>query len=199
LQTSTHIAPKAIFPVTAWDGDRLVTSYDNNGHYTSWNVMAAPQIEVIPDWVNLSGALNFSREWDRGTGYRHAVSSFGGDLSLMVTHWNTTLMLEYTDQAKRLWGETVTIGERYSTASVTYQWRGLGVSLGMFVPVGRYRQGSESLNRYNTNTSIMRTRSLERQLFVNLSYGINWGHQKQSRDRLIDGGEGVEKSSAAGR
>lgn len=67
------------------------------------------------------------------------------------------------------------------------------------MPFGHYGQGSESLNRYNTNHYTMRTRAIERLPFIKIAYNLNWGHQKRGADKLINADSDVQQSTAAGR
>lgn len=86
-----------------------------------------------------------------------------------------------------------------TTAALTYTWRDFQFAAGMMMPFGKYNQGSELLNRYNSNVQTIQSHFVSRMPFLKVSYNLSWGKQKRGADRLIDDGSSVQQSKAAGR
>lgn len=191
--------PDAIMDYRYWDEDKIVTSYANQSGFTSWSVQVAPRIIIIPKWLTISGSLRFHRDYTRGIGYRHCVSSIEGSGQLQVSHYGFTLTAQYQKGNKSLWGETMTEGETVNMVALAYRWKGFSFDAGMLMPVGRYRQGSETLNRYAEIKRTMRTKSVEQMPFISVSYNFNWGRKSRQTSKLIDSDAGVQQSSSAGK
>ena len=192
-------APHAIAPSLTWDGERLVTTFENSRGRTDWQFYISPQIEIIPDWLMAQGTVRYTTTRTRGTGYSHRLGNWNGDITVMATHWGFTAMFTWQDGGSRLSGETITTGEKFNIATLSYRHKGFEYTAGIMMPFGHYGQGSESLNRYNTNHYTMRTRAIERLPFIKIAYNLNWGHQKRGADKLINADSDVQQSTAAGR
>lgn len=69
------------------------------------------------------------------------------------------------------------------------------------MPFTRYSMGSESLNRYNSNRNVLRSRGFDRMPVLQISYNFNWGKQKKDVNKLTGGDADGEtlRSKAAGR
>ena len=65
------------------------------------------------------------------------------------------------------------------------------------MPVGRYDQGSRSLNRWNRNEQHMRMDM--RIPYITVSWNLQWGRQKRSVNKLVNSDANVDSSKAAGR
>ncbi len=199
LYASWSRSVDAIMPYKQWDGDRLITSYSNHGSFTRLEVSIAPQITIIPKWLMVEGSLTFSHQKSRGIGYAHIHNGLSGSATMMVTHWDGTFMLQYQDNGGRLWGETIEWGEKMTMAALMYNYRNFQFMCGITMPFSRYSQGSQSLNRYNSNKYTMRGDWLEKMPFIKISYNLRWGQQKQRANRLINTDAEVQTSTAAGR
>jgi hypothetical protein len=201
LEGEWNRAPHAIAPYLQWDGDRLITSYENSGGHTMKQVSLSAQVEILPDVLTLKGSIRYYNARTRGTGYVHRFHNWCGDVSLNGFYRNFILTVSYEDNPSTLWGEVISHNEKTSTASIGYRWRGLTAMVGMFMPFTRYSMGSESLNRYNSNRNVLRSRGFDRMPVLQISYNFNWGKQKKDVNKLTGGDADGEtlRSKAAGR
>ncbi len=63
-------AQNAITPYLYWNNDRLITSYENSKGLDNISFWIAPQIEVIPTWMTVSGTLQYTAERMKGNNYK---------------------------------------------------------------------------------------------------------------------------------
>lgn len=192
-------APHAIAPSLSWVDDKLVTTFENSRGHTSWQVSLSPQVEILHDILVLKGTLRFYRATSEGTGYRHTYTCWSGDIGLSAFYRGLLFDVSYEANPSTLWGETLSHAEKVSTIMVGYRWRGFTFSAGMFMPFTRYSMGSESLNRYNSNSNTLRSRGFDRMPVVRIAYNVNWGRQKKAAQKLINASDDLRQSKAAGR
>lgn len=191
-------SPDAITPYLQWEGDRLVTSYENSKGLQNLAFYLSPQVEVIPDWLMVSGTLQYKAERMKGHGYRHYNHNWSGDVTAMAQHYGFTLLVQYRKEQSNLWGEKISWGETYSVASLGYNLKNWEFTAGVFCPFTKYDQGSRSFNRYNTNESHLRV-DMAPMPFVSVSYNVQWGRQKRGANKLVNVNANVDTSTAAGR
>lgn len=191
--------PGAIAPWLEWDGDRLITSFENSIGQTDWQVSLSPQVEVIPKAVTISGSLRYIHSVSTGTGYRNMINDWSGNVSLAGMYRNFSLMVSFDRNPATLTGEIINTGEKTSDISLSYRINGFQAAAGMFMPFNSYSQSSESLNRYNRNRNVLRSKNFDKMPFIRLSYNIAWGKQKKGVRKLINTEDEIEQSKAAGR
>ena len=189
--------PKAIAPYLFWENDRLITSYENSIGKESLSFSLAPQIQAIPDWLTISGYIEYVAERTRGTGYRLYNHNWSGNVSAMLSHWNFTLLLQYGKAKRSLWGEKLSWGEDTSAIALMYNWKNWQFGALMFMPFSEYDQGSKMLSKWNTNEEHLRLDFKMVGLMIN--YNLQWGKQKRGVNKLIDADSSVDKSSAKTR
>lgn len=190
-------SPNAIAPYMYWDGDRLVTSYENSRGFQQLLLRFSPQVEVIPGWFMVNGTIIYSAERMRGNGYTHYNHNWSGSVSANITHWGFTLMTSYQRSAKELFGETISWGENLSVVMLSYDWKNWSFGGGVIMPFGRYDQGSKQISLYNTNER--HTRMDMRMPYLRISYNVQWGRQKRSVNKLINADADTQRSTAGGR
>lgn len=190
-------SPNAITPLMTWQDNRLITSYENSNGLKNLSFFLAPQIEIVPDWLMASGYLQFRMERMRGTGYTHTNNAWSGSAELQLTHWGFVLSGQYGRAQRDLFGETISWGETYSTIDLSYNYKNWQFGAGVFMPFGRYDQGSKSLSRWNRNEQHMRLDM--RFPYIQISYNLQWGRQKRGAHKLIDADAKVDTSTAGGR
>ena len=188
---------KAIAPYLFWEDDKLFTSYENSKGKKSLSFSLAPQIDVVPEWLTISGNLQYLNERTRGKGYKLYNHNWNGSVNLILTHWNFTLMAQYNKAPRTLWGEKITWGEDMSTIVLAYKWNNWQFGAVVFMPFGKYDQGSKMISKWNTNEYHLRLDF--RMVGLNINYNLQWGKQKRSVNKLIDADASVEKSSAKSR
>ncbi len=190
-------SPDAVTPLLYWDADRLVTTYENSRGLRNLTFFLAPQVEVVPQWINFGGYVQYRMENMRGTGYDYNGYNWSGNANLQITHWGFTLMYQYVKARRDLWGEKISWGEDMNVIDLSYNWKKWQFGAGVIMPFGRYDQGSKMISKWNTNVQHMRLDM--RMPYIKLSYNLNWGYQKRGADKLINAGANVDASSAGGR
>lgn len=200
LSTFYYRTPNAIMDYRYWNEEgKIVTSYANQSGFSSWGVQLAPRVTIVSGWVTLSGTLRFHRDYTRGIGYRHCLSSIDGSGQLQVTHYGMTLTAQYHKGSKSLWGEALSEGETVSIVGLGYRWKGFSFDAGIMIPFGRYSQGTETLSRYADVKRTMRTKAVEQMPFISVSYNVDWGRKSRQTSKLIDSDAGVQQSTSAGK
>lgn len=190
-------SPDAITPLLKWEGEKLVTTYENSRGLQNISFFLAPQIEVIPGWLMLSGYVQWRAERMRGTGYSLTNSAWSANATMQLRHWGFTLSGQYVRAQRDLWGEKISWGEDRNMLDLTYNWKQWGFSVGCLLPFGRYDQGSKSLSRWDTNERHIRT---DFQVpYIGINYNLQWGRQKRKGNKLINVGGDTDKSTAGGR
>ena len=192
-----YTSPDAITPLLRWEADKLITTYENSRGLQNISLFLAPQIEVIPDWLTVSGYLQWRAERMRGTGYSLTNNAWSGSASMQLRHWGFTLSAQYIRAQRDLWGEKISWGEDLNLIDLTYNWKQWAFSAGCLLPFGKYDQGSVSLSKWNTNERHMRTDF--RIPYIGISYNLQWGHQKRKASKRISVGGDADQSTAGGR
>lgn len=190
-------SPNAITPLMTWNDDKLITSYENSRGLQNISFFLAPQIEIIPNLLTISGYIQYRAERMRGTGYTLYNHGWCGNVDLQVTYRGFELSVFYNKAQRDLWGEKITWGEDMSAIELNYNWKNWQFSAGYIMPFARYDQGSKSLSHWNNNEKHMRVDL--RMPFIGFSYNIQWGHQKRGAQKLINSDVNVDTSKAAGR
>lgn len=190
-------SPNAITPLLYWDNDRLITTYENSRGLKNLSFFLAPQVEIIPDWLMLSGYVQFRMERMRGTGYDLRNNAWSGNASIAVTHWGFTLSAQYNRAQRDLWGEKISWGEDINIIDLSYNWKSWQFSTGVIMPFGKYDQGSKSLSKWNINEQHMRLNM--RMPYISISYNLQWGRQKRGAQKLVNVDANADRSTAGGR
>lgn len=190
-------SPNAITPLLYWDNDRLITTYENSRGLKNLSFFIAPQIDIIPKWLMLSGYLQYRMERMCGTGYKLHNYNWSGNANLRVMHWGFVVSAQYMRAQHDLWGEKISWGENISVIDLSYNWKDWQFGAGMIMPFGKYDQGSKMLSKWNTNEQHMRLDM--RMPYISISYNLQWGHQKRSAQRRIKADANVDTSTAGGR
>jgi hypothetical protein len=191
-------SPDAITPYLYWQDDKLITSYENGKGLKYVAFTLAPQIDLIPGWLQLSGSLHYRIQQSKGAGYEHTNRHLSGDVSLAAYHYGFSLVVQYEKSPKKLSGETYTWGETISLAMLSYDYKTWQFSFGVICPFTKYDQGNQSLNRYNSNSTHLRL-DLAAMPMVKLTYNLQWGRQRRGVSKLVDADAHVDTSSAGGR
>ncbi len=190
-------SPNAITPLFYWDSDRLITTYENSRGLKNLSFFLAPQIDLIPRWLMISGYLQYRMERMRGTGYDLRNNAWSGNASISLMHWGFILSGQYIRAQHDLWGEKISWGESLNIIDLSYNLRSWQFSAGMIMPFGKYDQGSKSLSRFNRNEQHMRLNM--RMPYIAISYNLQWGRQKNNIRKLVNADAGTDTSTAGGR
>lgn len=190
-------SPNAITPLLYWEGEKLITTYENSRGLQNISLFLAPQIEILPDWIMMSGYVQWRAERMRGTGYSLTNNAWSGSGSLQVRHWGFTLSAQYIHAQRDLWGEKISWGEDLNLIDLTYNWKQWAFSVGCLLPFGKYDRGSMSMSKWNTNVSHLRTDF--RMPYIGVNYNLQWGRQKRKANKLINIGGETDRSTAGGR
>lgn len=152
---------------------------------------------MIPDWLTVSGYVQWRAERMRGTGYDLTNNSWSGSASIQLRHWGFTLSAQYVRAQRNLWGEKISWGEDFNLIDLTYNFKNWIISIGCLLPFGHYDQGSVCLSKWNTNERHMRT---DFQVpYIGINYNLQWGQQKRKINKRIRTGGDADQSTAGGR
>lgn len=191
-------SPDAIAPFYEWHGDRLVSSFENSRGRRWFSAYISPEVSVIPGWLNLSGYLRYGLTNTKGTGYDITRHNWSGEVTAMAFHWGFNLIVQYNHDMAALIGERETWGEKNSLIMLAYNWRKWQFGAGTLFPFNKYDQGSRLLSRYNTNEKHMRL-DMSPLPFIQISYNLQWGRQKQGVNKRANADISVEQSKAGSR
>lgn len=192
-----YSSPNAITPLLFWDDNRLITTYENSRGLRNLSFFLAPQIEVIPGWLTANGYLQFRMERMRGTGYDLRNNAWSGSAMIMLTHWGFSLSAQYMRSQRDLWGEKISWGEDINVIDLSYNLKGWQFGAGVFMPLGKYDQGSKSISKWNCNEQHLRLGM--RMPYIKIAYNFQWGRQKRSARKLINTDANADRSTAGGR
>lgn len=190
-------SPNAITPYLFWDNDRLITSYENSKGLDNISLWIAPQIEVIPTWMTISGTLQYTAERMRGNNYKLYNHSWSGNAALVLMHWGFTLTGQYIHAQRDLWGEKISWGEDMNIIDLSYNWKAWQFSAGIIMPFGKYEQGNKLMSKWNRNEQHIHLDM--RMPYISLSYNLQWGRQKRGARKLVEVDADADRSSAGGR
>ncbi|MBO4945635.1 MAG: hypothetical protein J6C91_10340, partial [Muribaculaceae bacterium] len=190
-------SPNAITPLLEWRDDRLVTTYENSRGLKNLSFFLAPQIEIVPQWLTISGYLQYRMERMKGTGYAINHNGWSGNASLQIMHWGFVVVAECHFAQRDLLGEKISWKEDMNSIALNYNWKDWQFGAGIIMPVGKYDFGSKSLSKWNTNEQHQRL-SL-RVPFVSVAWNLQWGRQKEGAQKLIDVDSSADRSTAGGR
>lgn len=190
-------SPNAITPLIEWNDERLITTYENSHGLKNLSFFVAPQVEVIPGWLTLSGYVQYRMERMKGTGYAIDHNGWSGNASVQVSHWGFVLSAEYQYAQRDLWGEKISWGEDINVINMDYNLNNWQFGAGIIMPFGKYDQGSKSLSKWNRNEQHMRLNMC--MPFVTVAWNLQWGRQKGGVHKLIDNDANTDRSTAGGR
>lgn len=190
-------SPNAITPLLKWDEDRLITTYENSRGLKNLSFFLAPQIEIVPQWLTVSGYVQYRMERMKGTGYAITHNGWSGNASLQLSHRGFVLSVEYQYAQRDLWGEQIKWGEDLNVIALDYNWKDWQFGAGILMPFGKYDQGSKSLSKWNTNEQHMRLDMC--MPFVTVAWNLQWGRQKRDVQKIINADVNTDRSTAGGR
>lgn len=197
LGVRAFTSPNAITSLLYWEGDRLITTYENSRGLRNLSFFLSPQIEIIKDWLTVSGYLQYRKERMSGTGYTLYNDDFSGYVQMQLSHRGITLSATYQRAERNLWGEKISWGEDISVIDLSYNWKSWRFGAGMLMPFGKYDQGSKSLSQWNRNEQHMRVKI--RMPYLSISYNLQWGRQKRTAGKLINSSAKADQSTTGGR
>lgn len=192
-----YTSPNAITPLLLWEGDRLITTYENSGGLQNLSFFMAPQIDIIPGWLVASGYVQYRMERMRGTGYDYRHNAWSGNAALQFMYKGFVLSAQYIRSQRDLWGEKISWGEDLNLIDLSYNIKDWQLSAGIIMPFGSYDQGSKSISKWNTNEQHMRLDM--RMPYISISYNVQWGRQKREASKLINADANADRSTAGGR
>lgn len=190
-------SPDAIAPRLFWDGDRLITTFENSRGLQNLVFNLSPQVEIIPDWLMVAGNIEYRAERMKRSGYSLYNHNWNGNAQLMVTHYGFVLSAQYNKSARTLYGERIRWNEDLSIIDLSYNLDKWQFGAGILMPFGKYDQGSGQLNQYNSNVKHMRVNL--RIPYISVSYNLQWGRQKRGANKLINADATATKSTPGTR
>ncbi len=167
------------------EGDYIMSTYANQSR-TRWEIKVAPRVTVVKNWLTISGSLNFRRYYMRGPGYRNIATSWSGNYEVNATHWGFTLSGQGYFSPYYLSGQNYSRGEVIHILSLGYRYKNLNVTAGVFCPYSTYKQYNGVTSPAMTSRTDTEMRKVSHMPFIQLSYNLKWGKQKEESRRLID-------------
>lgn len=190
-------SPNAITPLLEWNEGRLITTYENSRGLKNLSFFLAPQIEIVPQWLTLSGYIQYRMERMKGSGYAINHNGWSGNATFQLTHWGFVLSGQYMYAQRDLWGEKISWGEDLNVITLEYNWKDWQFGTGIIMPFGKYDQGSKSLSKWNRNEQHLRIDM--RMPFVTIAWNLQWGRQKRGVQKIINADANTDRSTAGGR
>lgn len=190
-------SPNAITPLLMWENEHLLTTYENSRGLQNLSFFLAPQIDIIPGWLMVSGYVQYRMERMRGAGYLLRNNAWSGNGSIQLMHWGFVLSGMYVRSQRDLWGEKISWNEDLNMIDLSYNWKSWHFALGIIMPFGKYDQGSKSLSKWNRNEQHMRLNM--RMPYISISYNVQWGRQKREVRKLVNADAKTDASTAGGR
>lgn len=180
-------SPGAIVSYYYYDDIRnlIVSSYSNSSG-NRMRFAISPRITVIPNWITVSGRLQFQRSFWHGPDYNLSQSSFNGNYNASITHWDLTLTFQGFLSPKHLEGQNINRGERIHMIFLSYKYKRFNFAAGVFNPYGRHNFLSETKSR-NYNSQSVQSIANHPFAIVSVNYNLQWGRQKNQGRRLING------------
>lgn len=191
--------PKVIAPFYEWEGDRLISTYENSRVRQQFGASFSPTLDIVPGWLTISGTLQWDHTKTKGTGYNLNRNYLSGDAQASLYHWNFQLIVMYQYPMKELIGEKETYGEQVSMITLAYNWKKWQFGFGVMCPFNRYEQGGSLLNKYYTYEKKMRVKSFNPMPFIQVSYNLRWGKQKRGVNKRVQSNSETEQSEAGSR
>ena len=193
-----YTSPDAITPLLYWEGDKLITSYENSsGGLQNLSFFLASRVEIIKDWLMLSAYIQYRMEHMRGTGYDLRHNAWSGQGMIALHHLGFVLSVQYRYSQRDLWGEKISWDEDFNIIELSYNWKKWQFGVGCIMPFGKYDRGSRSLSKWYKNEQ--HTRMDMRMPYIQISYNLQWGRQKRGVQKLINTDANVDKSTTGGR
>lgn len=190
-------SPDAITPLLYWDDNRLITTYENSNGLQNLSFFVSPQIDIFPNWLILSGYIQYRMERMRGTGYKLYNNDWSCSANLRLMHWGFVLSCQYNRAPRDLWGEKISWNENISVVDLSYNWKEWQFGVGMIMPFGQYDQGFKMLSKWISSEQHMRLDM--RMPYLSVSYNLRWGHQKRGAQKRVNADANVDTSTAGGR
>lgn len=192
-----YSSPNAITPLFYWHDNRMINTYENSKGLQNLGFFFAPYIFVIPDWLNISGYLQYRMERMRGTGYDLRSNAFSGYAQIELYHWGFWLTAQYVRAQRDLWGQKISWGEDMNMIDLAYNWKRWSFSVGVMMPFGKYDMGSKSLSPILE--SEQHTRVNTRKVYISISWNLQWGRQKRGVNKLVNANADADRSTAGGK
>lgn len=199
ITTSIQHSPRPVQEYYTWNADKILQSWDNEGHSTAYRIFAAPRYELIKGWTTVDGMIGFTRYWNRGLNFNHTLSNWYGSANLQLYHWGFNATLSYNRAPTFLTGESIETGETYSMAQIGYRYKEWYFEAGLFMPFGRYSQEVSTMSHLVTKKTILRTDACNRMPFITITYTTNWGRKTRNATRKLESDFSGSGASAAGR
>ncbi len=183
-----------------WSGDKIINTFSNQKNLQEINFDFQTRIDVIKDWLSISGSVGWHRYMSHGNDYTHTLNNWFYNGSIRLTHWGASLEGRINNNYKMLWGEDVSASENIHLISAAYNYKNVQFSVTIIDPfMSDYSIPSENLNQYAGYKRKMTTRGIQQLVIVGFSYNLSWGRKHQSAQKKINNELNNESIKAAGK
>lgn len=166
---------------------RFIFSSINQKFYQNSAIDGGINYQIIKEMlsINLNGQISWMES--KGYNYSHKFTSYyyGGQLNFNLKQW--TVNLGANSRFDNLWGETIHYGEWWSTAEVSYRYKGLNIGLisNNFL-TDRWSAGNKNLSALVPNTSWTYIYDSAPIFCIHLSWNFSWGKQSKAGQKTME-------------
>lgn len=193
LATALRYTDNPVMEEKYWEtgsdgGWYLLNTVRNQKYHSTFKVFANARVEAIPGWLTVGASFGWKHSVSRGWEYRHVMNkSVYADWSVVLSHWNFSLMYNGHTNSRDLWGETITGTENYQDIILSYKHKDLYVGVGIINPfMKNYNIPTENLNEFAGYDRKMHLTMAQNLAFVMLRYNIQWGRKQRDIEKRVN-------------
>ena len=192
--------PKAIMDEKRQEGNRIVQTWDNQKRAQAFFSTATLRVGPIKDMLQFSLAGGVRHFITHGNAYTHRYTNwwYSGDVSL--TWKRLTFMYEMSSNVNSFWGETMTGGENWQYAALTYKVKDWTVGLFAISPfVNNWKQETENWNRFASYHRTNHIKEATNVIGLALTYNFSFGRSFQSGQKRVNNSDSDSGVMNAGK
>ncbi|MEF9923203.1 MAG: outer membrane beta-barrel protein [Muribaculaceae bacterium] len=183
-----------------WENDKIVNTFNNQKNLHELNFDIHAKIQVIPDWLSVSGSLGWHRYISHGNSYTHCYNNWFYNASLQITHWGFTLDAMMRNNYNTFWGENLIGNENIQWITLSYNYKNMNFGANIINPfIKNYNIPSENRNEYAGYKREMKTHGVEQLIAISFNYNFSWGRKHKSTEKRINNSSATESIKAAGK
>lgn len=192
--------PKAIMNEKYQEGNRIVQTWDNQKSAQAIFSTATLRVGPIKDLLQFSFTGGVRHFISRGNAYTHRYTNwwYSGDVSL--TWKRLSFMYSLSSNVNSFWGETMSGGENFQYAMLSYRVK--QVTLGLFAInpfMDNWKQETENWNRFASYHRTSHIKESSNVVGLSLSYNFSFGRSFKSAQKRVNNSDSDSGVSNAGK
>ncbi|MGM9759236.1 MAG: carboxypeptidase-like regulatory domain-containing protein [Parabacteroides sp.] len=192
--------PKAIMDEKYQEGNRIVQTWDNQKSAQGIFSTATLRVGPIRDLLQFSFTGGVRHFISRGNTYTHRYTNwwYSGDLSL--TWKRFSFMYSISSNVNSFWGETMSGGENFQYAQLSYRVK--QVTLGLFTInpfMNNWKQETENWNRFASYHRTSHIKESSNVIGLSLSYNFSFGRSFKSAQKRVNNSDSDSGVRNAGK